>query len=175
MNERVAALRYAFDRERAVAFSVATEQPTESLLAIRVSRDAYAILVNEISGVATGKKIVAIRGPISGFLGLAAVRGALVPVYSLAGLLGYPAEEEQARWLALCGRDEPLGLAFGEFEGYLRVPAEQLHANDAKDVTRTSVTHVVRVPGIVRAVVNIPLLAKAIHERCYSSGASKEQ
>jgi chemotaxis signal transduction protein len=175
VNEKAAALRKAFDRERAIAFSAATEQPTESLLAIRVSRDAYAIRVNEISGVATGRKIVAIPSPISEFLGLAAVRGALVPVYSLAALLGYATEEEQLRWLALCGRDEPLGLAFNEFEGYLRVPAEQLHASEAKDATRTSVTHVARLPGIVRAVVNIPLLAKAIHERCLSHGVSKEQ
>lgn len=172
---RVVELRSAFDRERAAPSSSNTEVHTESLLAIRVSRDAYAIRVSEISGLATDRKIVAFPSPIPELLGVAGVRGALVPVYSLAGLLGYGAETGQARWLVLCGTEESFGLAFSDFEGYMRMPRTQLHQAEQKDVTRTHVTHVARATDMVRAVVSIPLLREAIQERCRKNSVPKER
>jgi chemotaxis signal transduction protein len=172
---KVAELRNVFDRARAAPFSSGATERTENLLAIRVSRDAYAIRVGEISGLATDRKIIAFPTPIPELLGVASIRGALVPVYSLALLLGYGAETEQARWLALCGREESFALAFRDFEGYLRVPQAQLYAAEQKDVARTHVKHVVRATDMVRAVVSIPLIREAIQRRCGNNSVPKER
>lgn len=172
---RVVELRSAFDRERAAPSSLRSEEQTENLLAIRVSRDAYAIRVNEISGLATHRKIVAFPSPISELLGVAGIRGTLVPVYSLTRLLGYGTETEQVRWLALCGTEEPFALAFSNFEGYLQMPRTQLHQAEHKDVQRTHVTHVARAADTVRAVVSIPILRETIQERCRKNGVPKER
>ncbi len=139
ITAKVAELRGVFDQARAAPFSSGAEEQTENLLAIRVSRDAYAIKVTEISGLATDRKIVAFPSSISELLGVAGIRGVLVPVYSLAALLGYDAEAGQVRWLALCGTEEPFALALGEFEGYMRVPRAQLYSAEQKDVARTHV------------------------------------
>jgi chemotaxis signal transduction protein len=172
---KIAELRNAFDRTRASPFSLGTSEQTENLIAVRVSRDAYAIRVSEISGLVTDRKIVAFPTPVSDLLGLTGVRGALVPVYSLTGLLGYNIETEQARWLALCGTDEPVALAFSSFEGYVRIPLAHLYLAEQKDMARTYVTHVMRAPDMVRAVVSIPLIREAIQKRCGNSSVSKEQ
>jgi chemotaxis signal transduction protein len=172
---KVAELRSVFDQARAAPFSSGAEEQTENLLAIRVSRDAYAINVTEISGLATDRKIVAFPSSISELLGVAGIRGVLVPVYSLAALLGYGAEAGQVRWLALCGTEEPFALAFSDFEGYVRVPRAQLYSAEQKDVTRTHVTHVARATGMVRAVVSIPLIREAIQERCRNNSVPKER
>lgn len=175
INGKVEELRRVFDQTRAAPFSSGTEEQTEDLLAIRVSRDTYAIRVNEISGLATDKKIVAFPSPIPELLGVAGIRGALVPVYSLAMLLGYNAETERTRWIALCGTEDPVALVFGGFEGYVRIPLTQLYAAEQKDVARTHVQHVVRSTEMVRAVVSIPLIRETIQRRCVNDGVSKER
>jgi chemotaxis signal transduction protein len=172
---KVAELRRAFDQARAVPSSSKGDIQAESLLAVRVSRDAYAIRVSEISGLATDRKIVAFPSLIPELLGVAGIRGALVPVYSLAGLLGYGVESGQVRWLVLCGTEEPFALAFNDFEGYLQMPWTQLLAAEQKVVKRSRVTHVARATDMVRAVVSIPLLREAIQERCRKNGIPKER
>src|SRR5258708_16163647 len=77
--------------------------------------------VSEISGLATDRKIVAFPSPIPELLGVAGIRGALVPVYSLAMLLGYNAETERTRWLALCGTEDSVDLVLSDFDGYIRI------------------------------------------------------
>jgi len=175
ITAKAAELRSVFDQARAAPLSSGAQEKTEDLLAIRISRDAYAIRVSEISGLATGRKIVAFPSPIPELLGVAGIRGALVPVYSLAMLLGYKAETERIRWLALCGTEDPIALVFSDFEGYVRVSLTQLYAAEQKDVARTHVQHVVRATDMVRAVVSIPLIRKTIQRRCGNDGVSKER
>ena len=175
VSSKVAELRNVFDRARAAPFSSGASEQTENLLAIRVCRDAYAIRVGEISGLATARKIVVFPTPIPELLGVASIRGALVPVYSLAALLGYAIETEGTRWLALCGTEEPVALAFSDFEGYLGVALTQLYAAEQKGVTRAHVEHMVRATDMVRAVVSIPLLREAIQKRCGNNVISKER
>jgi chemotaxis signal transduction protein len=174
-TSKAAELRSVFDRARAAPFRSGAEEQTEDLLAIRVSRDAYAIRVSEISGLVTDRRIVAFPSPIPELLGIAGIRGVLVPVYSLAMLLGYHAETERTRWLALCETDDPIALVFSDFEGYVQVPLTQLYAAEQKDVARTQVEQVVRTTDMVRAVVSIPLIRKTIQLRCGNDSVSKER
>jgi len=175
ITAKAAELRSVFDQARAAPFFSGKEEQTEDLLAIRVSRDAYAIRVSEISGLTTDRKIVAFPSPIPELLGVAGVRGALVPVYSLAMLLGYNAETERTRWFALCGAEDPVALVFSDFEGHVRVPLTELYATEQKDVSRTHVEHVVRATDMVRAVVSISLIRKTVQRRCGNDGVSKER
>ena len=174
VSDRVAELRRAFDEARAIPFPEGAKEQAENLLAIRISGDAYGIKVSEIAGLAAGKKIVSVPGPIPELLGLCGIRGTLVPVYSLHALLGYGSDAEQPGWLALCGTEECFALAFHEFEGYLRSARGELYPVGAKDAARIHVKEVSRGPGAVRAVVSIPLLRESIQERCRRNGVRRE-
>jgi purine-binding chemotaxis protein CheW len=166
-----AAMRRAFDRAFAAPPPPAAEE-LESLLAIRVLGDPYAIRIREISGVAINRKIVALPGPVPELLGVAGFRGGLLPVYSLAALLGYRQEVDAIRWLALCGSEEPVGLAFGILETYLRIPLAQVSAGEAR---REHVKDVARTEGLARPVVSIPSLLASVQRRSAAAHASKEQ
>lgn len=173
--EKVTELRRGFDETWAAPFREAAEDQPDSLLAMRVSGDAYAIKVGEIAGLVTGRKIVSLPGPIPELLGLAGVRGTLVPVYSLKAVLGYGSDDEQPRWLALCGPEECFAVAFHEFEGYLRIARGELYPVEQKHVSRTYVMEVARGHGAVRAVVSIPLIRESIQERCRMNSVPKER
>lgn len=175
VTTKLAELRHTFDQARAAPFSSEKEEQSVSLLAIRISRDPFAIKVNEIGGLVAGRKIVPVPSPVPELLGLAGIRGALIPVYSLEALLGYGAQTEQTRWLALCGEEDSFALAFGEFEGYLRIPPHQLFPINEKDTLRVHVKEIARTTGFVRAVVSISLLKETIQGRCRSSSVSKER
>jgi chemotaxis signal transduction protein len=172
---KAAELRNAFDRARAIPFSSQAVERMESLIGVRICGDSYAIRVSEISGLANARKIVELPSAIPELLGVAGVRGVLVPVYSLSALLGYNAEAVQGRWLVLCGTEEPIGLAFNDFEGYVTVPSAQVYAAAQNDVARTHAKHVVRTAQMVRAVVSIPLIRELIQARCGTKDESKER
>jgi len=167
-------LRRAFDRARAAPTSFDTESKTEDLIAIRIGPHPYAIRVTEISGLATDKQIAGLPSSISQLLGLAAIRGTLIPVYSLGALLGSREDTEKTRWLALCGTEEYFGLAFGKFEGHVRISREQLHGAEDAGAASTHVTHVARTAGELRPVISIPLIRETIEER-RRTGVSKER
>lgn len=174
VSDKVAEMRRAFDEARAIPFSEGVEEQVDSFLAIRISGDAYAIKVSEIAGLSTGRKIVPVPSPISELLGLAGIRGTLVPVYSLNAVLGYGSNTERPRWLVLCGAEECFALAFDEFEGYLRIAQGELYPVGPKDAARIHIKEVARGPGTVRAVVSIALLRESIRERCRRNGVRKE-
>jgi purine-binding chemotaxis protein CheW len=170
---KAAELRSAFDRARAVPSIPAAGERIENLLAIRVSGDAFAIRLSEISGIATDRKIVAFPSPISELLGVAGIRGRLIPMYSLAALLGYSAYAGQGRWLVLCGTEEPVGLVINDFEGYVRVPLAQVYTAGQREGASTHVKHVVRTADMVRGVVSIPLILEIIQRRCRNASDPK--
>src|SRR5262249_8375175 len=129
---------------------------------------------SEISGLIAGRKIAGLPSPVPELLGIAGVRGVLVPVYSLAALLGNGGENDEPRWLALCGTEDCIALAFGDFESYLRIPRADIYGAEQSKTARSHITHVARGTDTVRAVVSIPLVRATIQERCHG-GVSKER
>lgn len=174
-SSKVAELQSEFDRTFSLAPSSQAVEQIENLLAIRVAGEPYAIRVLEISGLANNRKIVPLPSPIRELLGVASMRGGFLPVYNLEALLGYKSGVDPPRWLALCGSDEPVGLAFAEFEGYLRVPSIQIYAAEQMDAAREHVKHVVRMADIARAVVSIPYLVEMIRKLCDDKRGLKER
>jgi purine-binding chemotaxis protein CheW len=167
---KAAELRNAFDRARAIPVSARAVEQVESLLSIRVFGDPYAIRVSEISGLANDRKVVDFPSSIPELLGVAGIRGGLVSVYSLAALLGYSREADQARWLVLCGSEEPVGLAFSDFEGYMRGHLVEVYGTGESEEARDHVTQV-----LVCAYGSIPYMVELIEERCDKSRVSKER
>jgi chemotaxis signal transduction protein len=114
-------LRTAFDRTFAAAPPVVGEAP-DDYLRIRAGGIPYAISLGDIGGLFADRVVVTLPGPLGELLGVAAFRGATVPVYDLGALLGHePAAEP--RWLVLDTGAPPVAFAFEGLDGHLRVPA----------------------------------------------------
>jgi chemotaxis signal transduction protein len=125
-SERVAEARRAFDASFAAPPQSGMEE-VEDLLCFRIRGDGYAFRIGDIAGVTLAGRVVPLPSPALELLGIAGHRGSLVPVYSLAGILGYGAGRETPRWLILVGGRDPVGLAVEELEGFRRVPRRDLH------------------------------------------------
>jgi len=158
-SARLADLRRDFDQVFA-APDAAQAKEQENLIGLRIEKDHYGISVPEIGGVAAAGKLVAMPSRSPGFLGLTGIRGTVIPVYSLAVLLGYPKAEEDVRWLAVCGAKEPLALALGSFEGYLRISRTDVHAPDRD--ARRHVHRFAQAGDVVRAIVSIASVVSTI-------------
>jgi purine-binding chemotaxis protein CheW len=158
-SARLADLRRDFDQVFAAPHA-GQAKDEENLIGLRIEGDHFGLSVLEIVGVAVAGKIVAMPCRSPGFLGLTGIRGAVIPVYSLAVLLGYPKAEEDVHWLAVCGAKEPLALAWGSFEGYLRISRTDSHASDRD--ARRHVHRFVQAGDVVRAIVSIASVVSSI-------------
>ncbi len=171
---KAAALRHAFDRSFALPPPQAAQQ-IEDLLAIRVAGDPYAIRLRDIAGVVAGRRVVPVPAVTLDLLGLAGIRGRVVPVFGLASLLGYGQAGGSPRWMVLCGPEEPIALAFSDFEGYLRLPTSALHADDSLRGTRQHVSEVASTEAGARSVISIPLVVATLRNRVEHPQPVKEQ
>jgi chemotaxis signal transduction protein len=166
--DRVALLHLGFDQ----AFARPPAPPAEDredLLALRVGDERYALRVRESTGLLRCGRIVPLPGPLPELLGITGIRGGLVPVYSLAALLGRGAAAEAPHWLVLCERDDPVALAVGDLEGLWQAPrAELCPAGGAGS------GHIVEIaPGPPpRAILSIPSVMRAVRQR--AGGPAKE-
>ena len=147
---KAAELRQAFDRSFALPPPAALGE-VEDLLTIRVADIPYAIRLLDISGMVAGRRVVPIPAARPNLLGLAGIRGGIVPVFGLASLLGYEEASGPPRWLVLYGSHDPIALAFSNFEGFLRLPKSSLQ------VASTASGNLV--------IINLPLLAETIRNR----------
>jgi chemotaxis signal transduction protein len=173
-EQKLADMRRAFDQAFAMAPTAAIDE-FEDLLAVRVGGDALAIRVRAISGLAACRKIVPLPSRIPALLGIAAIRGGVVPIYSLAHLLGYRPGSKPPSWLALCGDPEPMGLGFEEFEGFLRVRRGDVHPAQAADDPKGRAIEVVRSEKHVRPLVDVPSTLERIKARTGAAGLAKER
>ena len=175
-GNKAAQLREAFDRTFALPPSQASPE-VEDLLTIRVAGDPYAIRLLDIAEIFTGRIVVSVPAVTPDLLGLAGIHGGVVPVFGLSSILGYGPDPGSPRWMILCGSEEPIALAFSDFEGYLRLPRSALHADENFHATREHVKYVNQVattPDGVRAVISIPLIMATIRNRINQHRPTKE-
>jgi purine-binding chemotaxis protein CheW len=150
-------------------------QEFEDLLAIRVAGDPYAIRLSDIVGIVAGRRVIPVPTVTLDLLGLAGLRGDVVSVFGLASILGYGQAPGSPRWMILCGAEEPIALAFSDFEGYLRLPKSSLHADENLRTTRQYVNQVASTEDGARAVISIPLVVATIRNRTGHNRPAKEQ
>lgn len=170
--DRAAELRRAFDESFAERTGFDTV-PKEDLLAIRIASEPYAIHCAEISGLFADKKITRIPSRAAALLGISGFRGNIVPVYSLAALLGHPVALTP-RWIVIAS-GLPVALAFEVLDRHLRISRDEILLRAADERERRYVHEFVREQDCVRAVVHLPSVLDAIREQGPGSAASEER
>ncbi len=162
-----------FDRAFALPLAArATDR--HHLVAIRIGPHPYALTLADIASLHTDRAVVPVPGTLPEWLGISGIRGEVVPVYSLAMLLGY-ARDATARWLALCGPERSFGLAIDVLEGHLSLLPAQIVVESAGNVKSSFVRAFTHVEGIARPIIDIPAIAAAISDRCAVGSDSKEK
>jgi purine-binding chemotaxis protein CheW len=161
--ERATELRRAFDRTFSEAPATRTTDLAD-LLDIRVGPDPYAIRLDQVTSVFADKRVTPLPGSFPELLGIAGFRGAIVPVYDLRTLLGYPRNGSQ-RWLVLTAGQTRIALAFDQFEGHTRVARTAIAEATGSDNQRHHVREVVRRAGFVRPIVHLPFVLETIRKQ----------
>lgn len=116
LEAMLAKLRSEFDSSFA-SIPGLTDPPEQELLAIRVQAEPFTVPVAQVAGLFADRLIVPLPSPARELLGLASLRGRVVPVYDLAALLLGGSPRPPPRWLLLARGRTALGLAFDAFEG----------------------------------------------------------
>ena len=164
VNGSVAELSAAFDRSFALP-PIDAPPGIEDFINIRVVGDPYAVRLAEITAVVARRTVIPVPASSRHFLGLAGIRGGIVPVFGLASMLGYAGDSDAPAWMVLVGVEEPIALAFSEFEGHLRLPASAIHASASRGAAQQHVREVASTDAGVRAIISIPLIVAAIRNR----------
>jgi purine-binding chemotaxis protein CheW len=149
-----AELRAAFDRSFAEA-PVAAGAPEQSVLAIRVGGEPYALRVSDVASAHVDPELTRVPSPVAELLGIATFRRVLAPVYELRGLLGLP-RAANPRCVVLTRGPAPVGLAFDALEGHASVPRIEVQSRRSGDPPH--VRGVVHVGGAARPVLDLASL-----------------
>jgi len=152
-------LRRIFD-ESFAALTAPQAQGQETLIALRINGDRFALRTSQIAGIAKCGKIVQVPARAPALLGLAGIRGELVPVFSINLLMGYGDAAEHS-WMVLCETPVRAGLAFSDFDGCFKVSASAFsHAAQREDQLRS--TEVVAINSLAHLVVDVNALTGTI-------------
>lgn len=129
MTAKVLEMRQAFDAGFARPFELELEQKQGApALVIGLGASKWLVRLRDIMGVARARPPLPVPGGSSALLGLTGVRGALVPVYSMAVLLGLAeGPKVDAIWLALVAHGGTLGLAFDALVRHASLAEDQVH------------------------------------------------
>lgn len=150
-------LRDAFDSAFARLPETADDQRAR-LIAIRIGGEPHALRLHEIAGVFADRVISAVPSRSRALLGIAGVRGSVVPVFDLGALVGYPARGTKLRWLVIAARQR-VGFAFESFDGYFAVaPTAIVRAREGS----THVDEVARVGDQLRPIVLLDSVIAAL-------------
>jgi chemotaxis signal transduction protein len=156
-------LRQAFDRSFALARDTGTDTAiVRNLLAVRVGAHSYALRTAEVSGLFVDKKITWLPSPVSELLGIAGLRGSVLPVYDLGMLLGCP-RSAAPRWLLVTAAS-PVGLAFDGLDGFLSVRPEAI-VPDVRPESRERHVREILHTEVARPIIHLPSVLETIRNR----------
>jgi chemotaxis signal transduction protein len=166
-------LRRTFDRSFAEA-PAADAGAYDDLLDIRVGGDPYAVSLGDAAGLFADRRVTPLPGSVAEMRGVVGLRGAILPVYDLRALFGYP-KGPIPRWLLVIAHT-PVALAFEGFEGHLRVPRAAIaSAPDRSAAQRSRHIHdVVRTDTFVRPIIHMVSVVEAIAVLAGQKVRSKE-
>ena len=160
MSDSAAEMRRAFDELFARAPVGATTKADE-LLAVQLGTDRYLLPLADLAGLVADRRVVALPSATAAFLGVVGVRGAIVPAWDLATLLGYPATERSPKWLAIT-KTPRIGLAFASFGGQLKRPSSA--GLPAERHEGAHIREAVRIEGVVYRIIDVRSILAAIEK-----------
>ncbi|HEY3973653.1 MAG TPA: chemotaxis protein CheW [Candidatus Sulfotelmatobacter sp.] len=158
---RLADLRSAFDRTFQLPYQ-AKSKDVEAMIAFRIAGTALAVRIQHITGIMKRTVILPVPSIVPELLGVAVVRGGLVPVFNLATLLELPASGEP-QWFMHMNRETPVALAFDRLEGRIEVQRSHLYA-DETSLRRKHIHQLAEVGSVVRAVIDASALMESIRQ-----------
>lgn len=166
-NDRLAELRRGFDASFALP-----PQPRDDdlidLLAVTADTDALAVPLTAMAGLATDRSVTPLPGSPPDLLGVAGLRGHLVPVYDLARVLdpgraSRTSGRTTVRWMVLAAGTPTFAVAVDRVDGHLRVPRDAIAEPAAGAHAATgSVVHTADGP---RPVVDLTAVRQRITAR----------
>jgi chemotaxis signal transduction protein len=168
---RIDELRGDFDRSFAEPARSHDVEHVE-LLAVGAGGRPYALRLSQTAGLHPDRPVTPLPGPLPALLGLAGFAGTVVPVYDLAALLGHPGAT-RPRWLVLASGTPPLALAFHELNGHVRVAADAIIGETARD-GRGFLRGMVTLAGDTRPIVDVPAARAAVHALTGHESTSEE-
>jgi chemotaxis signal transduction protein len=155
-------LREVFDRSFALPARPA-EGRRVRYLGIRVGGDPYAIRLDDISGIARGVEIAPVPTSAPALLGVLWARGALLPVYRLASILGLPHADRGTGWVAIVDRADPVAFAFDAVDSTFELEGHgPLDAAPAGAAGRFLAARLARPEGPARPVIDLPSAARSV-------------
>jgi chemotaxis signal transduction protein len=122
--KKVEELRQAFDSSFAFP-PPSTEDDLVDLLAVTADAGALAVPLTDMAGLTTDRTITPLPGSPPTMLGVAGLRGHLIPVYDLARVLG-KGQAKESRWIVLAAGSPAFAVAVDRVDGHLRVPREAI-------------------------------------------------
>lgn len=162
-QDRATALRQEFDRSFAEA-PAAQIQGAQMLLQITCGGTAYALQLSEMSGLIADVPITPFTTPITELVGIAGIRGSLLPVYDLGALLGHRSDAP-LRWTARTGGDAPLGLAFERLERHLKIRVDAIAPRNDGHPSRAHCPAIVHLPDAALPLISIASILETVAGR----------
>ncbi len=135
-------------------------------LLVRVGEHECALPLARVRRVVRTLAVQPLPGAAPALLGVAGLRGRLVPVWSLRILLGYP-PGEAPRWLARTTGEPALAVAFDELVGHRFAHDETIAA--AAGATRPHLRGSLRTETGLCAVIDLPSVLAEIRRRAAST------
>jgi two-component system chemotaxis sensor kinase CheA len=125
--ERFRKLVAADSRAEGIAPEVVADEETAHVLAINLGPEVYGISIDRVREITTLDSVTPTPMDQAGFLGLANIRGEIVPVFDLGGVLRRPARADgrSVDVVTLTGLG-PLVLRGESIRGTIRVPVSEL-------------------------------------------------
>jgi chemotaxis signal transduction protein len=159
-EDRAALLRAEFDRAFAAA-PVAANQTGERLLIVGVGGDRLLLRLRDIAGLFADCRIVAVPRAHAALLGITGLRGAILPVYALGAVLGYPPAESVPRWLVTAAA-APLAFAFTHFDRHIEVARDQIVPRGDADRAHGHLREAAMVGRDTLSIVDLPSVASQL-------------
>jgi chemotaxis signal transduction protein len=160
-TRRVGELKTAFDG----AFALPAQPPAVDaprVLLLTVGDTPCVVAVEECAGVVPAGAIVRLPSTTSAFRGLTTVRGAVLPVYDLATLLGLEPHPVARPWLLLAAGLHPVAFLAGSVDGYASVPASVSASGVVTAATTSHALNVLTIEGTARRLVALGRIVKSI-------------
>ncbi len=170
ISEQAVELRRAFDRSF-VELQRFEPVATEDFLSIHVGGEPYVLRLTEIAGLFVDKKVTELPTRVAELRGVAAFRGAMVPVYDLAPLLGY-SPSKATRWMVMAATAR-VALAFDAFDGHFRFPLAAI-ASRPESNSQDHIRQIVRADGGIRSIIHLPSVIAAIRNQVPEAAPKKE-
>ena len=156
-------LRTTFDQAFAIT-PRAEAEPLISLISVRVINKPFVLRSEHIIGIVKPTRITPFPSSIPESIGVAGIRGVLVPVFHLARFLGLECPTGAVHWIVLANRESPIGFAFEKFEGQVDVAKSGLYFDENGRGSAPS-NLLARIGLSVRPIIDIPQIVEEIRKK----------